>query len=203
MRPEMVVIPAKGFATGKSRLMDVLSTASRQALNRAQLIQTVRAAAETFGTERTFVVSPCEGVKEAVRAERVGFISEREPPGLNEALEQARAELLRGVAGALCVLPVDLPCVSADVLRVLLSLCDASRALVVPDRAGEGTNFLRLPSGCNIPFSYGPDSFAKHIRLIECAGWQPKIVTNTCLRDDIDDACHLKLHDNYRALLAT
>lgn len=202
MRPELVIIPAKGFATGKSRLTHVLRPAARQALNRTQLLQTVAAAAEVFGRDRTFVVSPCERVQEAVRGENVGFIRERVPPGLNEALEQARTELLGRGATALCVLPVDLPGVSGAVLRELLERRDPERALVVPDRAGDGTNFLRLPAGCDVPFSYGPGSFALHFRLLAQAGCMPEVVADTCLRDDLDDAEHLRLHEGYRELTA-
>ena len=202
MRPEFVVIPAKGIVTGKTRLMDVLVPANRVALNHVQLVQTMTAAAETFGRERTYVVSPCDRVEEIVRTAGLGFIRERVPPGLNQALEQARAELLRGAPTALCVLPVDLPGVSAAVLHDLLARGDAARALLVPDRAGDGTNFMRLPAGCDIPFSYGPRSFAMHVRLLAQAGCLPDIVANTYLRDDIDYAVHLQLHEKYRELLA-
>jgi 2-phospho-L-lactate/phosphoenolpyruvate guanylyltransferase len=203
MRPELVVIPAKGLATAKSRLMDVLVPEARQALNRAQLIQTVRAASEAFGFESTYVVSPCDGVEQAVRTEGVGFVRERVPPGLNQALEQARAELIgRRRGGALCVLPVDLPLVTGQLLRELLVRCEEHRALIVPDRAGDGTNFLRLPAGCEIPFSYGPGSFAQHVGLLKLAGWPTEIVMDTCLRDDLDQARDLWLHEGYRELLA-
>jgi len=202
MRSEIVLIPAKGIGTGKSRLMEVLVPASREALNRAQLIQTVSAAAETFGHESTYVVSPCERVEAIVRAAGVGFIRERVPLGLNQALEQARSELRRAGPGALCVLPVDLPDVSAAVLHDLLRHRDPGRPFVVPDRAADGTNFLHLPAGCELLFSYGPGSFSKHVRLLAQAGWILDIVANTCLRDDLDDARQLRLHDTYRELLA-
>lgn len=204
MRPELVVIPAKGLAAGKSRLMDALLPSARHALNRAQLVLTVRAAAGAFGRRQTFVVSPCERVEEIVRAEGVGFIRESEPPGLNEGLETARDFLLGQGQGqaSLCVLPVDLPAVSEGALRELLCLRPVGRALIVPDREGDGTNFLRLPAGCAIPFSYGLGSFAKHVRLLEAAGWAPEIAMGTCLRDDLDYPHHLRLHPAYGEVLA-
>lgn len=186
MLPDRVVIPAKGLAAGKSRLMDVLLPSEREALNRAQLVRTVRAAAGAFGRLQVFVVSPCERVEAIVRAEGVGFIREPVPPGLNEGLERARSLLLREGDTPLCVLPVDLPAVGEGVLRELLSRRSADRAVIVPDREGGGTNFLRLPAGCAIPFSYGPRSFAKHLRLMEQADWAREIVMDSCLRDDLD-----------------
>jgi 2-phospho-L-lactate/phosphoenolpyruvate guanylyltransferase len=202
VRPELVIIPAKGLAAGKSRLMDVLLPSARQALNRAQLVRTVRAAAGAFGRCQTFVVSPCERVEEIVRTEGVGFIREPEPPGLNEGLETARAFLLGHGQTSLCVLPVDLPAVSEGALRELLCMRPAGRALIVPDREGDGTNFLRLPPGCAIPFSYGLNSFAKHVRLLETAGWAPEIAMGTCLRDDLDHPHHLRLYRAYGEVLA-
>lgn len=202
MRPERVVIPAKGLVEGKSRLMDVLLPSAREALNRAQLVRTVRAAAAAFGQRQVFVVSPCERVEAIVRAEGVGFIPDPVPPGLNEGLERARAWLLRESDTPLCVLPVDLPAVDEGVLRELLSRRCADRALIVPDRAGEGTNFLRLPAGCAIPFRYGPGSFAKHLRLMEQAGWAREIVMDSCLRDDLDHPHQLRPHRPVDAALA-
>lgn len=197
---DVVVIPAKGLRTGKSRLMDCLLPSSREALNLSQLTQTVRAACELFGPDHTYVVSPCGRVEDVVRREGVRFIRESAPPGLNEALEQARSALLPLSVRSISVLPVDLPCVSAEILRQLFAHYSQG-ALVVPDRAGDGTNFLRLPAGCDIPFSYGPGSFGEHVRLLAQAGFPPGIIGDTCLRDDLDDIRHLRMHDRYRELL--
>ena len=201
MQPDVVVIPAKGLSTGKSRLAQYLSASQRNTLNLAQLVRTVRAAVEAFGSERTFVVSPCKGVEEIVRREGVGFVRERLPPSLNQALEQARAELLTRDVRSISVLPVDLSGVRGTVLREVLAGCGPHEALVVPDRVAQGTNFMRVPAACDIRFSYGPGSFATHVRLLAQAGFGPRIVGCTCLRDDLDDIAHLRMHDRCSKML--
>ncbi|WBY04020.1 NTP transferase domain-containing protein [Ramlibacter tataouinensis] len=195
------MIPAKGIATGKSRLAHCLRPGMRERLNLFQLMSTIRAAADAFGPERTYVVSPCAEVGAVVRSEGVRFIRESVPPGLNDALEQARTELATR-ALTMTVLPVDLPGVSAEALRDLFLHCAPDEALIVPDRATDGTNVLRLPMACPIQFSYGPRSFATHVRLLAMAGFPPRVIRGTCLRDDLDDIRHLRMHSRYSELIA-
>lgn len=193
MKPEVVVIPAKGIATGKSRLMHDLPAPAREQLNAAQLTTTLRAARAAFGATRTYVVSACSQVLSLAAREGAVCLAEKGPPGLNEALEQARAEL-RDQVHAITVLPVDLPEVSPACLRAVLQACGPDEALLVPDRAGQGTNVLRLPMACALSFSFGLHSFARHRQQLEQAGWPHVVVLDTPLRDDLDEACHLQLH---------
>jgi 2-phospho-L-lactate guanylyltransferase len=69
-------------------------------------------------------------------------------------------------AGALLVLPTDLPLVSSDALgRLVSQLADARRPLVVlvPDRHARGTNALLLAPPDAIEFCFGGDSRAAHV----------------------------------------
>ncbi|WP_332815995.1 2-phospho-L-lactate guanylyltransferase [Ramlibacter sp.] len=204
MRPDVVLIPAKGVADGKSRLRNVLSPSRRQELNLAQLRQTLHAAAAVFGSGNTYVVSACAGVEEVAAAAGLCFIREGGvPPGLNEALEQARAHVVHSVSPrSMAILPVDLPGVGEAALREVLASCPVEEALIVPDRAGQGTNFLRIPASCGIPFAYGEGSFARHVRLLAQEDVNVRVVGQTCLRDDLDEPLQLRLYGRYGDLLA-
>ena len=196
MQRDVVLIPAKGLATGKSRLRHVLSRAQRQALNISQLHQTLCAAIGAYGPDCVHVVSPCLRVAGIASSVGVMFLPERAPAGLNSALEQARRHILASIPRCISVLPVDLPCVSAAVLRALLQTCTPEEPIIVPDRARKGTNFMRLPIECGIPFGYGEGSFSRHVQAISRAGFAPRVVEHTCLRDDLDEPAQL----SWRAL---
>ena len=92
--------------------------------------------------------------------------------GLNAGLREARIDVIAGGAGALVVLPIDLPLVtSAEIARVLAPLDEQAHAVVlVTDRHGTGTNVLALRPPDVIDVAFGPGSRAAHRRAAEASG---------------------------------
>jgi 2-phospho-L-lactate/phosphoenolpyruvate guanylyltransferase len=191
---EFVLIPAKGIATGKSRLSGYLTASDRETLNRTQLSQTLRAAVGFFGREFTFVVSGCELVRELADEAGVNFVVEQVPSDLNGALEEGRRVVLARGARMISVLPVDLPCISAERIHHLLVPRITDKALIVPDRAYLGTNFLRIAAEFDMPFSFGERSFSKHLAQCRSAGIRANVVTDSCLSEDLDEVADLLSH---------
>lgn len=147
-----IIVPMRPLAEAKSRLGDVLPPAPRAALARQMFCHVLRVA-EAYAP--TSVVSR----DRAVLALASSPISDR-ATGLNPALEQARVAL-DGTA-PLLALSADLPLLSVDDLRAMVSLLPTAEVIAAPDRAGTGTNALLLARPGLIPYLFGDDSFARH-----------------------------------------
>lgn len=181
-----ILIPAKGFRHGKSRLAGALSPAERAALCRQLLLRTLRVAAALPG--RVAVVTEDDEV--AALAVAAGALALPDAGfGLNAAI--ARASDLLGHDAALMVLPADLPRVDA---AALLAAWRESPVLA-PDRHRDGTNLLLLPPACRagFAFAYGPGSFARHRAEAARSGIDPFILRHPALAHDIDTAADLTL----------
>lgn len=167
-----VVVPARALEGAKSRLGEVLDPEERHDLAVALLERTVRAAVEAERVEGVLVVSP-----DPVALDRAAAVGARtlrqETRGLNAALAEARAEVVRLGATELLVLPTDLPRIAPDVIDDLLAEAGRSEGplvLLVSDRHGRGTNALFLRPPGVIDFAFGGDSRLAHAALAEAAG---------------------------------
>jgi 2-phospho-L-lactate guanylyltransferase len=180
-----ILIPAKPFSQGKSRLGCILNSASRAALCEELLCRTVTLAAAVAPTT---VVTPDPAV--AARAMRLGARALLEPrnAGLNAALDWARHAC--GGAGSLLVLPIDLPCVSSRTLR---GFSDREGIAIATDRRGVGTNMLLLPQPVvrQFRFAFGPFSAMAHRAEAQRLGFTADTI------DLPEAACDLDLPEDY------
>ena len=87
--------------------------------------------------------------------------------GLNAGIREARDEALAAGAGAILILPIDLPAVSAAAIEAVGAACwPSSRhpsSRIVADRHGRGTNALLLAPPDVIEFQFGGDSHDAHV----------------------------------------
>lgn len=165
MRP-IILIPCKSLSEGKSRLAPVLSAEERAALCRQFLLDTLALACAVARPEDIRVVSSDPA---AVRfAADFGVSSLDDPDGdLNSALVRAVARtVVPDSPEARCdvlVLPIDLVFATPALLRRVLAA--AGDLVLTPDRAGRGTNLLRV-AGRTAPefrFQYGENSVSGHL----------------------------------------
>ncbi|GAA4322961.1 2-phospho-L-lactate guanylyltransferase [Pigmentiphaga soli] len=183
---DFALVPAKGAWAGKSRLAARLSAQARHALNLSQLHATLAAVSAVFGPHGCLVVSPCAEILAAAAQSGVDGLRERGAAGLNGALEQGREALRRRGARMLTIVPVDLPYLDAAELAGVLGGGDAADSVIVPDRALDGTNLLRIPAGLAFPFGYGPGSFGRHVDALLHSGIAPRVHCDTPLSIDLD-----------------
>jgi 2-phospho-L-lactate guanylyltransferase len=163
------VVVARTGPTAKSRLSTVLCPEERAALALAMLAD-VLAACAGAGLPGTVAVVDTDAGARVVGA--AGAHALPDPgAGMNAAVAAGvRFAQARG-AGAALVLPGDLPLVRPDDLRAVLAAATATPALVlVPDRAGRGTNALLLRPPHLVAPSFGPDSAARHADASARAG---------------------------------
>jgi 2-phospho-L-lactate guanylyltransferase len=197
MKAFEIVIPCKRFTAGKSRLSPVLSPAARARLCRGLFRHTVQAALQAVGAGHVAVVSADAEV--LALASRLGARTIAENgQGLDAAIHGANALLtaLRTLpdgapAGdaplpGLIVLPIDLPLISAGLLRRTAEQVET--AGIAPDAARTGTNLMVLSGGLrrDFPFAYGPESFDLHRRAARARGVEPTVIRHDRLAFDLD-----------------
>lgn len=176
-------IPVKPLSEGKSRLKGALSPQARERLNLTLFRRTLDAVAAVFPPENVIVVSRDESLRAQANARGMRTIAEQ-GDGLNEALNEAR-DLARN--DPLLAISTDLPELAPEEVRAMLRQGRPGPAVAIaPDRARRGTNALfTAPAGC-IPFRFGEESFAAHLKAARYAGIEPEIVTRPGLAFDLD-----------------
>lgn len=176
------LVPVRGLEGAKARLGEALDAEERRALVERLLRRTVEAAMATPWIPVVVVVSPDPAA--LALAESLGaFPVAQGGGGLNEGLAEARAWAVAAGAGAVLVVPADLPAVSAtELARVVraaraLAVAQASGGqadrpivVVVPDRGLTGTNALLVAPAGAIPFRFGTGSRAAHVAEARAAG---------------------------------
>lgn len=198
MKAFEIVIPCKRFAAGKSRLSSALSPLERERLCRNLFRRTVRAALKAAGAGNVAVVSADaevlalasrfgarplaengQGLNPAIHAANALLMARRSPP--DEILPEAAPH------PGLVVLPIDLPLISAGLLRATAARVDAVG--IAPDTAQTGTNLLLLSAAMrrDFPFAYGPDSFDLHCRAARARGVEPTVIHHERLAFDLDN----------------
>ncbi len=171
-----VVMPVKAFSQGKLRLAPSLDPATRSELARAMATQVLRAADPL----RCIVVCDDEDVR--AWAERSGAEVLWTPGvGLNGAVEAGVARAGDSGIGNAIVAHADLPLATE-----LAWVAAFDGVTLVPDRHGDGTNVICVPTRSGFRFAYGPDSFARHQAEAARLGLATRVVTDVHLGWDVD-----------------
>ncbi len=184
--PLWVIIPVKPFAQAKSRLASVLSPLDRALLSRSFLKRTLSVAQAAPSVTQAVIVS--RDAEALHLAEERGLIALlEEGRGLNRALAQATRWAAQRGAGALLILPTDLPLLEPDDIEALWALAlDEPTVVIAPSRRGGGTNaLLTRPPGL-LSYRFGPRSFGAHCAQARAAGLPLFVVRSSHLALDVD-----------------
>lgn len=181
-----LVLPVKSLRDGKTRLSPALNDQERRALIEELLARTLLQAAEFPGLDRTLVVSACAEVRATAQSYGARVLAESAPHGLNSALCQAQKALLKGNTAQMLMVSADLPLLSAQELRDLAGASSAKVVAIAPDRARQGTNGLCLPVSAPFDFSFGVESFERHLAATDRLGMASGIVERRGLAFDVD-----------------
>jgi 2-phospho-L-lactate/phosphoenolpyruvate guanylyltransferase len=191
-----LVLPMNSLLEGKTRLAAVLDLAQRRALLEQMFEHTLNQAAQFPGLDRTLVVSGCEFTRARAAARGAQILAEAPGAGLNGALHQTRLALrLRG-ATQMMIVHCDLPVLVPDDLRQLARAGQSSRIAIAPDRKREGTNGLCIETPMDFRFSFGPDSFTRHLEQAKTVGLNATLVQSPGLGFDVDLPEDLRHLDN-------
>lgn len=188
-----LVVPAKPFDEGKSRLAATLSGAERASLSRRWLTH-VLSIAQTWGRFANIAVISRDTEVLAL-ASALGALpipetnaAETNASGdeLNQALRQGCRVAQQGGAEGVLVLPADLPLLTHTDLDELYELAlEGDSMIIAPSRDG-GTNALLLRPPHAIDYAFGEQSFARHLSLATAARLPVHVYTSATLALDID-----------------
>ncbi|MCA9530999.1 MAG: 2-phospho-L-lactate guanylyltransferase [Myxococcales bacterium] len=204
------LIPAKGFRDAKSRLAPSLDARARTALARRMLEHVLDATARAATVDRVLVVTDAPEV-ERYATER-GLDAVRDPPdarGLGVVVDAGLRALRTRGAGRAIVLMSDLPLATAEAIDTVVQALDRSDRVLVPDRAGLGTNALglRLPprptasaAGAAERTCFGhPDSARRHRDAAARDGAVLETLALDALAFDVDLPADLEALDALQA----
>ena len=184
-----IIVPHRGLAASKTRLAPVLDAGERETLARTLLERVLSVARQAC--DDVVVISPAAELRPIVEAAGARLVVQR-GMGLNEGLEQARAEALDDGVDVLTVLHGDLPNLAPEDIDALVAAVPAPRGVAIaPDRAGTGTNGLAQSPPDAIGFAFGPGSLARHRAAAEQAGVPLKVVERPGLAFDLDTPADL------------
>jgi len=185
-----ILLPVRGFESGKQRLADTLPPDRRRALNAQMFDHVFAVARDAVGASACVVVTP--SAKIGALAWQAGARWLRDDGvGLNHALEQARRAALATGSRDLLALSCDLPFLeSADLAAVFSSDGDM---VVAPDAEGIGTNALLIRNAAQVRYRFGEDSCAMHRAEAAAFGLVSVLVERPGLARDLDRPEHLAL----------
>ena len=172
------MVPVKAFSKAKARLADVLSPAERADLARSMATVVVGAAGALP------VVIVCDDDAVRTWAEALGVEVLWTPGlGLNGAVAAGIAHLAAGGFDRAVVAHADLPL--ATDLSVVLGH-EGPAVVIVPDRHGDGTNVLSVPTDAGFELAYGPGSCAAHAAEADRLGFEVLVLADPRLGWDVD-----------------
>ena len=194
------LVPVRGFATGKTRLADELSSAERATIMRWMMEGVITSALSSGTLSEVAVISPDPSVLAYARSidqRVVPILQGDELPGLNRAVTTGREWAMQGEAAGLLVLFADLPFMTADDVRMIVD--EPAQVVIATDRAGLGTNasLVRLAGrGREFVYQYGLDSARLHADEAIRLGLSLAVIQTSGTAFDLDTP-----HD-WRALAA-
>ena len=188
-----IILPVRGFESGKSRLAKILSVQERTALNARMFAHVFAVAREVVGSDACLIVSPSQEICDL--AESVGAQGLIEGGyGLNAALEEARRAVRARGSDGILALSCDLPLlVPADIEALLGAAHDV---VLAPDVEGGGTNALLARGSAQIAYRFGPGSYRAHVHEAESLGAGVAVVNRPGLANDLDLPGQLSLLTN-------
>ncbi len=177
-----LVVPVKNPVRAKSRLVPLLGDDERRGLVRTMLDDVLTAARRARGLAGIFVVADGPYALPA----GVNLVEEPQNCGYDAAIATALADPRVAAAGAILVLPADLPEIGPADIDAIAGRYRSPGIRVAPARDGDGTNALLIAPPDLISTAFGPGSFMRHHAVAEAAGVLAETVTRPGLAFDID-----------------
>lgn len=177
-----LLVPIKSFRVAKGRLAEALGVEARRELARWMAARVVEAA----GPLPVFVA--CDDDEVAAWAGACGASVLWTPGlGLNGAVDAGVASIAATGATHVVISHGDLPLVNS-----LEHVARRGTVVLVPDRRRDGTNVLARPTDLDLPASYGPGSFRRHLANALGSGVPVEVRNDAELSLDLDTVRDLR-----------
>ena len=184
-----LVIAVKRLAAAKTRLAPVFSSATRESVVLAMLMDTITAASAVSALRAVTVVTPDDDAAAAARRLGARVVVDPTPQGhrnpLNNAIAAAEASV-REETPNIVALQGDLPALQPQELAEAIAAAREYRRSFVGDRHGTGTSAL-FAFGVALDPQFGPDSAQRHRHsgAIELTGAWPGLRCDIDTPDDL------------------
>lgn len=184
----LAILPVKSFGAAKQRLSDLLGQGSREALAQAMFSDVLGSLRRVKGLDAIAVVTDDPRADSAARGGRVVVIRDRDETGQSDAARFGIRHALEGHFERVLLVPGDTPLLDPLEVDGLLTRATAERldAVIVPDRAGSGTNAILLRPPDAFDPSFGPSSLERHIDAASAAGIRFRVERVRSLMHDVD-----------------
>jgi len=194
-----VVIPAKGFEGAKQRLSALLQPYERARLARATLTDTLTACGRARGLDGVGVVTCDAATAEVAKSLGAEVLWESTAQGHRQAVTFGVGICMQRGVTSMLTMPGDIPLLTAADVEAMAQLPDPPVPVVLaPNRDDLGTNALLLtPPDC-LPFSFGHDSFERHLQMAAERRLAVEIRRLPRLALDIDEPEDLALFASYQ-----
>ena len=185
------VVPVKQLSRVKQRLSTLLNEQERADLFQAMLQDVLNNLQQCQYIDSIYIVSSDSSLEELANKFSADIIVEPEPSDLNHAAAKAGKLLANNGISRLLLVPGDLPLLSVSELDKVLSFTSENALTIVPSRDLEGSNCLVCsPPDC-LPFSFGEQSFNRHLQLANNLHLKTKVVHLPGIGLDIDTEADL------------
>jgi|WetSurMetagenome_2_1015567.scaffolds.fasta_scaffold28421_4 2-phospho-L-lactate/phosphoenolpyruvate guanylyltransferase len=184
------VVPVKRLSDSKKRLSALLSPMERRLLVLAML-EDVLEALKSSSVDGTLVVSEDSEMHTFAEKHGASYLSPADS-ALNASLEESANWCLQRGAGAVLVLPADVPLVIAKDVDGLVSLGLQRASVVISPSWNGGTNALFQNPPKQVPTCFGSKSFSKHVNEARCRGVEVRVYGSGGLALDVDSVEDLK-----------
>ena len=184
-----LVIAVKRLAAAKTRLAPVFSSATRESVVLAMLMDTISAASAVSALSAVTVVTPDDDAAAAARRLGARVLVDPTPQGhrnpLNNAIAAAEASVRKETPN-IVALQGDLPALQPQELAEAIAAAREYRRSFVGDRHGTGTSAL-FAFGVALDPQFGPDSAQRHRHsgAIELTGAWPGLRCDIDTPDDL------------------
>lgn len=169
----VAIVPYREQPGAKSRLAAALTPEQRVALARAMLSDVLLALMASKNLDSVLLVG--DATPPAGFANQPSVRHLPTPLGLNESVKLAAREGRSSGADELLIVHGDLPLLVAEQVDRLIqagrALPGLKRAALVSCQHHDGTNVLWLSPARDIEFQYGAGSRARHLSMLEKAGY--------------------------------
>lgn len=163
------MVPVKRLSAANERLAEALPSQDRERLAEALFLDALTKLRRSHRIDEVLVVTADPAVERWTRwLGHSALIQDRDRGHAEAASAGVRVAMDRD-AERVAMLPVDCPLLDPGELDAHIGRTPRA-ALIIPDRAGTGTNGLVLSPPDAFPPAFGPDSCARHVARARAAG---------------------------------
>ncbi|MBV1869511.1 MAG: 5-amino-6-(D-ribitylamino)uracil--L-tyrosine 4-hydroxyphenyl transferase CofH [Gammaproteobacteria bacterium] len=185
------VVPVKQLSRVKQRLSTLLNEQERADLFQAMLQDVLNSLQRCQHIDAIYIVTSDSSLEQLANKFDAEIIVESEPSDLNHAAATAGKLLSDNGISRMLLVPGDLPLLRASELDKVLSFTSENSLTIVPSQDLEGSNCLVCtPPDC-LPFSFGEQSFNRHLQLANNLHLKTKVAHLPGIGLDIDTEADL------------